>query len=239
MLSRISVKLLMAALCCVVSLTGTAEPIKFITLDVAPWASTQDGQMQGAFIEMVKEISARTGLETSISLTPFARVDRELETGGHDCTILIPRGEESVVHGELVSYHQIGLIPRNGLTLNGYEDLSGKRISLLRGSAITPQFDADDSLDKVYDTDYLIALRKLGRARIDAIAGAIPTIRYLADQNGLSDTMGEPLTLADVPLIFQCSQKSTHLEAMPEINRAIQAMIEEGDIERIRQEYYF
>lgn len=220
-------------------LCALAAPLKFITLDVEPWATNDQGEMKGAFVEMVREIRQRTELEIEFSLTPFARVDRELETGGHDCTILIPRSEEFVKPGELVAFHEIGLVPRPGVELTSYDDLNGLTISLLRGSSITARFDADDALNKVYETDYLIALRKMQRGRVDVVAGAIPTIRYLADNNGLSTAVGEPLRLADIPLIFQCSRQSTNLEAMGAINQAIQQMKADGTIERIREQYYF
>ncbi|MDO6748389.1 substrate-binding periplasmic protein [Gilvimarinus sp. 1_MG-2023] len=216
-----------------------AASLNFISIDVEPWATEKNGEMSGGFIELVKEISARTGYSIDISLTPFARVDRELETGGHDCTILIPRSEETVVPGELVSYHEMGLIARPGVEINSYEDLTGLKISLIRGSSITTRFDSDQSLNKVYDTDYLIALRKLARGRIDAIAGAIPTVRYLAVHNRLSAAIGETLALADIPLIFQCSRKSSQLPQMEKINQAIRAMKQDGTIEKIRQQYYF
>ncbi|MDO3384425.1 transporter substrate-binding domain-containing protein [Gilvimarinus sp. SDUM040013] len=216
-----------------------AGALKFISIDVEPWASNVNGEMKGAFIEMVRGITERTELDIAITLTPFARVDRELETGGHDCTILIPRSEEIVKPGELVAFHEIGLLGRPGVVLDHYSDLSDLTVSVLRGSSITEQFDSDDTLDKVYDTDYLIALRKLERGRVDAIAGAIPTIRYLADNNGLSAAIGEELVLGDVPLVFQCSRQSKNLHAMKKINHAIRQMKEDGTIERIRQQYYF
>lgn len=216
-----------------------ATTLKFISIDVEPWATENQGEMKGAFIEMVKEVAARTDYTIEITLTPFARVDRELETGGHDCTILIPRNEEIVVPGELVSYHQMGLIAGRGVELNHYQDLMPLKISLIRGSSITPRFDSDHQLTKLYDTDYLIALRKLERGRVDAIAGAIPTIRYLADHNNLSGAIGQILPLADIPLIFQCSRQSPHLSAMKEINQVIRQMKQDGTIEKIRQQYYF
>lgn len=218
-----------------------ARELKFITIEVAPWASVNadTGLREGAFVELTREIATRTGYDISISLTPFARVNRELESGGHDCTILIPLEEALVRHGELVSHHDMGIVPHRDIALSSYEQLQGLGISLLRGSAITERFDTDTDLDKIYDTDYLIALRKLSRQRVDAIAGAIPTILYLAETNGLKEFVGEPLKLGEVPLILQCSLASEQLDAMPTLNRAVRDMKADGIIETIRQKYYF
>lgn len=231
--------------CTLLSIPGVSQAapdtLKFISLEVSPWGwrDSESGAMQGAFVEMVKEIDQRVEASISISLTPFARVDRELEMGGHDCTILIPRDENVVVSGEVIAYHDIGLVAGKNVPLPDYESLAGKRVALLRGSSITPRFDTDETFSKIYDTDYLISLRKLERSRVDAVAGAIPTIRYLADTNGLSDALGESLKLADVPLTLQCSRKSEKLNWLPELNRAISEMKAEGVIERIKSQYYF
>jgi polar amino acid transport system substrate-binding protein len=214
--------------------------IKFITIDVAPWASVEaeTGQMVGAFPELVEAIAQRTGLNISIALTPFARVDRELESGDHDCTILIPRDEQVVVFGETVSYHAIGLIARQGVTLRKYEDLAGKNISVLRGASIEPRFDGDESLNKQFDTDYAIALRKMQRQRVDAIAGAIPTIQFIAEQEGNADQLGDILQLAEVPLAFQCSRKSAQLDKMQAINQAIRTIKTDGTLDDNQQRHY-
>lgn len=215
--------------------------LRFITIDVAPWAfyDEQSREFEGAFVEVVKELRQRTGYDISISLTPFARVDREMESGGHDCTILVPRGEDVVVGGELVSYHDVGVVPHKSIALTNYEDLHSLKISLLRGSAITERFDTDPELKKEYDTDYLIALRKLARQRVDAIAGAIPTILYLAEKNNLDQHLGQAFKLTEIPLVFQCSRKSPNLDAMPALNRAIEAMRADGTIDKIKADYYF
>ncbi len=222
-------------------LSWAQTTLRFITIDVAPWAfyNEQSGEFEGAFVEIVKELRQRTGYDISISLTPFARVDREMESGGHDCTILVPRSEEAVVIGELVSYHDVGVVPHKTVSLNEYDDLHSLDISLLRGSAITERFDTDPELKKHYDTDYLIALRKLARQRVDAIAGALPTILYLAEQNNLDQHLGQTLKLTEIPLVFQCSHLSPNLDAMPVINRAIKAMRTDGAIDKIKTDYYF
>ncbi|HEY7884128.1 MAG TPA: hypothetical protein VIC08_04180, partial [Cellvibrionaceae bacterium] len=142
------------------SISAYANELKFITIEVAPWASvnSESQLMEGAFIEMVKEIEARTNHTITITLTPFARVYRELDSGEHDCTILIPLDDTIITKGELVAYHDMGVIPHRDIVLSDYEQLYDMNISLLRGSAIMERFDNDQALQKEYDTDYLISL---------------------------------------------------------------------------------
>lgn len=220
-----------------------AEPreLAFITIDVAPWASInpETGKPEGAFVEIVRELEQRTGFRIHTTLTPFARVDRELESGDHDCTILVPRSDSIVIAGEEVADHDIGVISHQEKPLKEYGDLKGQRISLLRGSELSEQFDQDEDFERVFETDYLIALRKLERHRVDGIAGAIPTLLYLAEISGIGDQLAPPLKLTDVPLTFQCSRNSEHLEAMPAISRAIKAMKSDGRMQAITDEFHF
>ncbi len=216
-------------------------PLKFITIDVAPWASInpETGQKEGAFVAIVDALSELTGLTIETTLTPFARVDRELEAGTHDCTILVPRDESIVIHGELVAQHDVGVLSHKDNPIEDYGDLQGKTITLLRGSAISPEFDQDGNIDKVYDTDYLIALRKLDRQRVAGVAGAIPTLNFLAKKNGLADMLAPTLKLTDIPLIFQCSRQSAHLALMPLLNNAINTLKQTGQMEAITDQYHF
>ncbi len=219
----------------------SAVVLKFITIDVAPWASynTDTDKQEGAFVAIADALSELTGLTIETTLTPFARVDRELESGAHDCTILVPRDESIVIHGEFVADHAVGILSHKDSPIDHYDDLHGQTISLLRGSAISPEFDQDEAIDKVYDTDYLIALRKLDRQRVAGIAGAIPTLTYLADQNGMSGMLAPPLKLTDIPLTFQCSRQSAHLEHMPALNAAIETLKQSGRMREITDLYHF
>ncbi|HTF86400.1 MAG TPA: transporter substrate-binding domain-containing protein [Cellvibrio sp.] len=234
---------LVALLLALLALTSTAAPadkLSFITIDVAPWASVNEaGEMEGAFIELVNEIAQRINRKIDITITPFARVDRELETGSHDCTILVPRPDTLVVKGDVISYHPMGVIPRKGTEITVYEDIQALRLSVIRGATMTPRFDEDTKIYKEYDTDYLIGLRKIARGRLDGIVGAIPTLLYLAEQEGVADQLGEPFPLTEIPLLFQCSKNSPNLDIMPQVNAAIAAMKAEGVVKQIQSRYYF
>ncbi len=221
---------------------GTSDrQLSFITIEAAPWASTRSdtGEQEGAFIEIIRALEKRLDRKINITITPFARIDRELASGDHDCTILIPRPDDLVVKGIVVSYHPIGFIPRKGVSINRYEDIKPLRLSVIRGGTLTPEFDEDPDLYKEFDTDYLIGLRKVARARLDAIVGAIPTLQYLAEQEGLDSHLGEAFTVLEVPLIFQCAKNSNQLALMPQINQALESIKTDGTLERIRSQYYF
>src|SRR5690606_17147985 len=136
------------------AVTHSAEPtapsreLAFITIDVAPWAynNLDTGENEWAFVEIIKEVERRIQQPINVTITPFARVDRQLDSGEHDCTILVPLSEKQIIQGDIVSYHPIGFIARKGVVINQYDDIKNLRISVIRGAAISPEFDSDQTL---------------------------------------------------------------------------------------------
>jgi len=92
-----------------------------------------------------------------------------LETGSQDCTILVWSDNRAriVERGELVASHPMGVIARKGVKITQYADLKGKTISVLRGLAIEPRFDADPDIIKDADSDYILGVRKMAHQRVD------------------------------------------------------------------------
>lgn len=221
-----------------------AGDLRFITIDVAPWASLDPSTQKpvGVFPAVVAEFQRRTGHNIAITLHPFARIDRELETGAQDCTIIVWNDSRAgiVRKGELLAHHPVGIIAAKGVALDGFDSLTRLNgISVLRGLAMGGGFDEDARLRKEYDTDYQTGLRKLAHGRVEAVAGAMPTIRYLAAQMGLDHHLGPQLLLSQMDLVLQCSLKSPHLNTMDHFNRAIRDMRNDGTLDAIFRNNYF
>jgi polar amino acid transport system substrate-binding protein len=234
-------RLIIPALLVLLGSPAQANELSFITIDVAPWAyvNPETGTAEGAFIEIVKEIEKRTQQKIKVTITPFARVDRELESGTHDCTILVPRSEEVVIRGDVVSFHPIGFIARKGVHIKQYDDIKNLKLSVIRGGSLNPEFDNDETLQKEYDTDYLMGLHKVARGRSDVIVGAIPTLQFLLEQEGLQEQFEKPFPIIEFPLVFQCSRKSKHLDQMTRLNSILGDIKTDGTLEKIRARYYF
>lgn len=217
------------------------DKLTFISIEAAPWASrnAETGELEGAFIEIIRVLEQRLKQPIEVSVAPFARIDRELASGVHDCTILVPLSEELTERGTILAFHPIGFYARKEIPLRSYDDIKPLKLSVIRGGSLSPEFDNDASLHKEFDTDYLIGLRKVARGRLDAIVGAIPTLKYLAEQEGLDKYLGEPLTVVEIPLMLQCAKNSDQLPNMPKINAALDAIKEDGTLAKIRAQHYF
>lgn len=218
-----------------------AEPIRFVTIDTAPWASFDPATRRpvGVFADLLDEISRRTGRRMVTALQPFARIPRELEAGRQDCAILVwnEAWGSFVTPGAAVSTHVIGVIARKDIRLKTYEDLHGLSVSMLRGLSLGTRFDADASIERQYDTDYAQGLNKLAHGRVDAVAGALPTISHLAKGMGPAVQLGDQLVLSEMVLRLQCATSFPHPEIFERMNAAVRDMAADGTIERIKSRW--
>ncbi|MEW5728487.1 MAG: transporter substrate-binding domain-containing protein [Pseudomonadota bacterium] len=224
------------------ALPAQASELRMITLDAVPWATiSPSGVPVGAFPDIVAEISRRTGVKASIAIQPFPRIERELETGEQDCTIVLWSDSRAriVERGEAVYMMTFGAIARAGVPLRSYEDLKSMTVSVVRNLAIEPRFDNDPSIRKDFDKDYETGIKKIAHNRLDAIAGAIPTIMYQAKKDGLTKYLGDQIVMTQIPLTLQCSKASRNLALMPRLDDAIRAMRADGTLARILSAYEY
>lgn len=223
-------------------LPARAAELRMITLEAVPWATfSPGGKPVGAFPDIVDEIGRRTGLKTTVTIQPFQRIERELETGEQDCTIVLWNDSRAriVERGESVYMMTFGVIARTGIPLRSYDDLKGLTVSVFRNLTIEPRFDNDSSIRKDFDKDYETGIKKIAHNRLDAIAGAIPTIMYQAKKDGLTKYLGDQIVMTQIPLTLQCSKASRNLTLMPRLDEAIRAMRADGTLGRILAAYEY
>ncbi len=217
-----------------------SQQINFITLDVPPWATTAEGSkaVVGMFAEIIDEIQSRTGLSITMSVAPYARINRELKVGRQDCTILIKDDERSEMTtlGQVVFNHPMGVLPHKSTEVRSYEDMHGLTVSVLPILNMFDKFYQDSNIKKVSDVDYETGIRKVKHKRVDAIAGAIPTIQYLAKREGYTDLFNKPFLLDEVPVYLQCI-KTTDDMYMSLMNKAIYSMKKDGTMKKIENKF--
>jgi polar amino acid transport system substrate-binding protein len=216
-----------------------AVELKFITLEVAPWAyydDSSDGYI-GIFSDVVAEMEKRTGFTIKITLSSFgfSRINRELEMARQDCTLVIlqKKREDIIVLGEVLFNHSMGVIANKNFRLDKYEDLYKLTISVHEVLSLEGQFMDDKKLNMEFDVDYSTGLRKIQHGRLDAVAGAISTIQYLAKMEGMDYLLGKPLVLKQEPIHLQCSKKSKNLKHLDKLNQAIKSIKSDGTLAKI------
>ena len=219
-----------------------ARDVQFFTVEVTPWADydAKSGTRSGVFPDLVAEIARRTGTAITQNFMPFARLERELETGAEDCGIFIWSDSRASIaeKGEVVYRFPVGVVARKGVPVNSYNDLHSMTVSIIRGLSISPDFDQDPRIKKDLMTDYENGLDEIAHQRVDGIMGALWTIRFTAKKEGLDQYLGGELSLASEPLALQCSKKSPHLDLMPAFNQALRDMRADGTTARIFKKNY-
>jgi polar amino acid transport system substrate-binding protein len=230
---------------CLFPLSSHAEDLRFITVDVAPWVYVNENETKfsGVFPDIVREIERRTGHDITIAVAPlsFDRIDRELKAGRQDCTMVIRSDQRSqfTVVGEAVVNLNMGVVAKKGVLLNQYNDLYGLRLSVVRALSTTGEFMADEKLIKEFDADYETGLRKIQHGRLDAIAGPIAKIQYLAEKNGMLSLLGKPLVLQKEPVFLQCAKKSKKLKYISDVNQAVRSMKKDQSLDEILKKYNY
>lgn len=215
---------------------ASAAEIRFVSIDAAPWAFYEaPDRPAGAFPEIIAELEKRSGHTLPYTLQTFARIERDLELGLQDCTIILwmdSRGR-LVELGETVYPMPFGIIARKGVTLAKYDDLLPLTVSMVRGVAFDKRFEADERIKRDIDKDYGQSLQKLAHGRVDAVSGAVPTILHQVQKAGLDDQIGDILELSRIPLALQCSKSSAQLPHMAELGAVIRAMKDDGTLRKI------
>jgi hypothetical protein len=211
-------------------------------VDVEPWASLDSSSLKivGLLPDIIKEIESRAEHRMKISLASlsFERINRELKSARKDCVVSVRdiKRDRFTILGESVVGLSLGVVAHKKVKLKKHDDLYSISIPVNKIWAEKGQFMDDDGLQVDLDVDYLVGLRKVRRERLDAIAGPIRKIQYLAKLNEMEDVLGEPLILSESSIYLQCSKKSKNIKCIRDVNEAIKAMKLDSTIARIVNE---
>jgi len=108
-----------------------------------------------------------------------------------------------------------------------YNDLSGRRIAVLRGAAYFDRFDADESLHKFEVSDYKTGIRVLEGGRVDALI--MPELQgdYLL-KNRDHSLRKSSFVIEGRPSFIAISRKSELRRSREALLRELRAMKAEG-----------
>ncbi|SFX43941.1 substrate-binding periplasmic protein [Marinospirillum alkaliphilum] len=214
-----------------------AAPLRALIMETEPWGFHDEttGQAMGIWLEIAALIEAESGLQQQKRLVPYARVLESLHYGDADLSYLIraPARDGEVQHaGYLFSFGSV-VLAREGIKLERYEDLAGLRIGVLRGIRLSPRFDADTSLNKVYLRNYETLIGMLAAGRLDAISGNSLSLMYLSEQLQVSELLGDRLVLQATPVTVQFSLHYEDTQRMERIQQAVERLQQSGAIEQV------
>jgi len=224
--------------------SGAGDTLRFAVIDSKPFGYVDtDGVTKGVHYELIGELAKRTGLNIERRIYPYARMWSNLENGLVDAAIgwrSSERDPYSVYVNFVFTDYLSAITMKNKQTLGRYEDLyTVGTVGVLRGLSISDKFNADTRIQKYDVNTYDQGIEMLRTGKVDAVAGNVYAFLYLASQFKLTDSLDLPgLKLGSRDQWLQASKKSKMLRYVPQLQKAVQAMISDGYVEKIFLKYY-
>ncbi len=240
---------LAALLLCSALPCASAAEFKVDLIQFDPWAKPNPDPAQaaqepyvGIIVDLLKEFERRSGHSTVRTLTPYARVERDLQVGDIDFSIMA-WGDARAVYanrGTALVPLDFGVIARRGVRLKTYEDLLNIVTAAPRGLKVDPRFDVDPALRKELVLDYTQAIRiSVANRDAKAVAGSLSTLGHLIHKFGLEAEFGDVLILNTTHLTVAFSKKSKQLGAEAQVNAVFKSMVDDGSAKKIYERWMF
>lgn len=210
-------------------------------IQFTPWAQRNPDvnspvPYTGIVVDFLDEFERRSGHTTRRVLTPYARVELDLESGATDFAIMAWGDARSryANKGTCLVPLDFGVRARKGVSVRSYQDLYKITTSASRGLKIDPRFDQDPDLRKDMVMDYTTGVRKTAAAHdSDAVGGSLSTINYVIASLGLEDSFGDTLVLNTTHITVAYSKRSPQIALEAEVQAVFQAMVADGTAKRI------
>ncbi|WP_147819436.1 substrate-binding periplasmic protein [Salidesulfovibrio onnuriiensis] len=218
------------------------ETLTIVFEEYPPYEYLEGETPRGINIEIIREAFSRMGVRPVFRTMPWKRGLYELKNG----TIAALASGFRTPDREKFAYfphHYLSLevnsifVCREGsIRVDSLKDLRGKTVGVVREYAYGTEFDTLTGmlLDPVNNNTLLVG--KLADRRVDAIAGNLRVIEYLAERLGVEERIRPAYNLSSEPLYLFFSRKAG--PHMPDLVRrydsAMSAMEADGTLRRLR-----
>ncbi len=225
----------------ILSPLACAAQLRVDMIQFTPWAmpnpdKTAAAPYVGIVVDFLDEFERRSGHTTQRVLTPYGRVELDLESGATDFSVMA-WGDARARYankGTCLVPMDFGVRARKGIVLHSYQDLYKITTSASRGLKIDPRFDEDPEARKDMVLDYTTGVKKTASRRdSDAVGGSLSTINYLIATLGLEDSFGDTLVLNTTHLTVAYAKRSPQVSLEAEVNAVFKSMVDDGTARRI------
>lgn len=215
--------------------------VKMLTMEQIPYGYfTGENKPTGVLFDIANAILKTSGVSSSNTIVPVSRLVMRMTNTPNSCTIAIDSDSLSTENKieKLGFTLSAGIIPKKGLEIKTYDDLYDLRIAIPLGMRFDNQLYDDPSLDIIRPPKYSNAIRMLMSDRVDAVAGAIFILRYLASLQGLQPEMlGKPLIFIEPDVYLICAHDLDD-NTKAKLKAAVIKLKDNKTIEAILQKYY-
>lgn len=221
-----------------------AETLVIVTSEWAPYVITENGQVTGIHVDIVRELCKRNGIEADIQLRPWKRALAEVKNGDADA-IFSPRKTDE--RAQFLYYPSEPLdmertvivgLQGKGLSVTKLDDLEGTSVGVVRGYSYDPEFDTNQEINKDESNDDMMMLRKLAGGRTEfAAASDEGAAQFLSIQLGIQ--LETIYVLNETPnyIAFSKTLGEKGKVLAEQFGKTLRQLKEEGVIENIRNTY--
>jgi len=227
-------------------LTCLAQEVKknldMVTLGQIPYGfSTAEGELKGAFYEILNEIMVVSKIGNANNILPFKRVLARIRADKKFCTIAANDDDNTPLFDlvEPIGFKMVtGVLPAPTIELNDYSNLKGISIAVPLGAFISDKFNNDNTLIKVSSSKYDNAIKMLKSDRVDAVAGSIPALMYITKKQGIDKNyFGKPLLLQSFDVYLLCSYGLSP-EVRSSLKKTLIELKSKGKVQQILNDYF-
>jgi len=214
--------------------------MKMLIMNQTPYGfKTKEGKSTGVLYDILNEIIKSSGINKTITIVPTKRLLAIMQEN-KVCTLVADTPD--IVAFDLIEpvgfKLTAGILPGLGVKVDSYSSLKDKVIAVPLGIHFDKKFHKDNTLKKVRPPHYINAIKMLKKGRVDAVAGALPTLKYIAKKEGMNlMSFNKPLVLAQTEVYLVCTKdfkKNTRLK----LKNAILELKSNGTIPKILVEYF-
>ncbi|MBP2301847.1 polar amino acid transport system substrate-binding protein [Azospirillum picis] len=225
------------------TLVVTAVPARAENWTVAsedffpPYNFTLRGKRTGMDTEIVEALLKEIGVYPVHRPMTWPEVVRAHDKNEVDVAFQFFTSPRRLERGHLIGPYRVGatvLMVRSDSTIGytGIEDLRGLRIGVVEGFEYTPEFDRSELFEKVDSSSNVVSFRRLLLGRVDAIAGDLQVLTYLAENEGRTGSVKIlPKPLAMVPRYISVPKPRT--ENAERLRAAYEKLKTDGTIDAI------
>ncbi|XKH02410.1 transporter substrate-binding domain-containing protein [Marinobacter nauticus] len=206
-----------------------------------PYRILDAGRQSGLYLDIFNEVADRLGWQVEYEQVPFRRILLLMQEGKVDVMLGPVRTENRAAY---MAYATAAFPPERRLffyrepenRVTQYSDLYGKSIGVLEGARYFERFDKDDQLKKSTAPRYQNLMLMLEKGRVEVVVAP-----ELAGISAARDVQVEvevsPFSVPGERSWIAISRKSPILEYADEIAEVVEAIRQEGLMERLVTKY--
>ena len=218
------------------------EKLTLTYFDFPPYEYQEDKAPHGIFITIVKDIFNKANISLELEFLPFKRGYNMVKKGKIDGIFNFYKVKERLEYfdySEPIIKNPLHFFSRkdSAVDFNTLDDLKNLKIGLLRGYTYGEEFDNSTIFKKDITDSHIANFKKLAFGRIDLYPCDKLVGIYLAKKNNLMselEILPTPLKVMDGYIGFT---KGRHQKIIDTINTIVIKMHQNGDIEKIINNY--